>query len=215
MDMGEMSTAPGMRGTSAGMARLMGVDPATGMADPTANRREFARQNPGAAMATGGAVSVAVEDTEGQSPRVKGRRERQWGDVGKAAEELPPVVAKMKKGGVVKRRPTSKKKVAKGEKLPVPTVTDDDMGAPPVRPAMAMPSPMPAPAAAPAPAGPPPVLPPGMKKGGECKMAEGGVAKLRRGFPNTNKKPAKRMATGGKVRGCGAAKRGTGFSGVF
>jgi len=40
------------------------------------------------------------------------------------------------------------------------------------------------------------------------------VAKVRHGFPNTNKKP-KRMAKGGTVRGCGAAQKGKGFSGVY
>jgi hypothetical protein len=53
-------------------------------------------------------------------------------------------------------------------------------------------------------------------KGGECKdkMAAGGVAKVRHGFPNTIKAP-KRLAKGGKVRGCGAATKGCNFSGVY
>jgi len=59
----------------------------------------------------------------------------------------------------------------------------------------------------------------GMKKnrGGECKdkMAAGGVAKVRHGFPNTKKAPPKAFAGGGKVRGCGAATKGCGFSGIF
>ena len=172
--------------------------------------------------ATGGAVamdgyakggSVAIEDTEGDSPKVKGRRQRQWSDAGKSVEELPP--EKKAKGGAIKRRrPTSKKKLSQGEKLPVPMVTDDDMGLPP-------PTPPAAAAAAPPPAGPPPPM---MKKGGEVeakkeggscdKMAAGGAAKVRHGFPKTEAKP-KRMAKGGEVRGCGAATKGKNFSGVY
>ena len=157
-------------------------------------------------MAQGG----VVEDTEGDSPRAKGRREREWGDVGKPAEDLPPVVEKKAKGGAVKRRAPFGKGDVKSKapkKPPVPMVTDEDMGAPP-------PATLAAPLAAPAPAAPPP---PAMSKGGKCedKMAAGGVAKVRRGFPNTNKKPAKRMAKGGSVRGCGAATKGKGFSGIY
>jgi hypothetical protein len=163
-------------------------------------------------MAKGGAVAVDGEET----PRAKTRPDRQWGNVGKAAEDLPPAVEKKKKGGVIKRRPTSKKKMAKGEKLPVPMVTDEDMGAPPVRTAMAGPPSLPT--AMPAgPAPPPPMPPPAMAKGGECKaMAAGGVAKLRRGYPKTNgKAKVKKMAKGGGVRGCGAATKGKGFSGIY
>jgi hypothetical protein len=83
-----------------------------------------------------------------------------------------------------------------------------------------------------------------MAKGGECKtekMAAGGAAKERKGFPNTNKPPKKlakggevsgkagarkgiarkgarfqgTFATGGKVRGCGAATKGCNFSGIY
>lgn len=54
-----------------------------------------------------------------------------------------------------------------------------------------------------------------MRKGGECdKMAAGGAAKERKGFPNTIP-PPKRMATGGGVRGTGIAQRGTHFSGIY
>ena len=162
-------------------------------------------------MATGGYVSEGEE-----TPRAKARPDRQWGDIGKSAESLPPAVEKKKKGGIIKRRPVSKKKIAKGEKLPVPAVTDDDMGTPPPSGlgqigAGPAPAPLPAPAAA-----PPPMPPPAMAKGGECKMAEGGVAKLRKGFPATKGKASvKKMAKGGTVRGCGAAKKGCGFSGIF
>lgn len=62
-------------------------------------------------------------------------------------------------------------------------------------------------------------------KGGKSscdKMAAGGAAKVRRGFPNVNKAPGKmaaggpvRLAAGGKVRGCGAATKGCNFSGVY
>jgi hypothetical protein len=54
-------------------------------------------------------------------------------------------------------------------------------------------------------------------KGGKCdKMAAGGAAKQRKGFPNTQAptKP-KAFAAGGKVRGCGVATKGCGFSGIF
>jgi hypothetical protein len=154
-------------------------------------------------MARGG----AVEDTEGDSPRVKAKRQRMWGDVGKPAEDLPPVVEKKAKGGVVRRRPAGKKKPVNSERLPVPMVTDEDMDVPPP------PAPAVAAGSAPLPPGPPP----GMNKGGKCEgMAAGGVAKLRRGFPNVNKKPAaKRMAKGGSVRGCGVAQRGKKFSGIY
>lgn len=55
----------------------------------------------------------------------------------------------------------------------------------------------------------------GMRKGGECdKMAAGGAAKQRKGFPNTLP-PPKRMASGGTVRGSGIAQRGTRFSGIY
>lgn len=157
--------------------------------------------------------AVVIEDTEGFSPRAKAKRVRQFSDVGKPAEDLPPVEKKAKGGSIKKRRPTGKKKLGKGEKLPVPMVTDEDMGDPPVPPAVAA-----APAAPPP--GPPPAPMPPMKEGGkvedkDCdKMAAGGVAKVRRGFPKTLAKP-KKMATGGAVRGCGAARRGKGFSGVY
>lgn len=57
----------------------------------------------------------------------------------------------------------------------------------------------------------------GMNKGGACdKMAAGGVAKVRRGFPDTIKAPSKKkFATGGSVRGGGAAQRGMNFSGIY
>jgi hypothetical protein len=57
------------------------------------------------------------------------------------------------------------------------------------------------------------------REGGKCddmtdKMAAGGVAKVRKGFPKTNPAP-KKLASGGKVRGCGAATKGTSFAGIF
>jgi hypothetical protein len=162
-------------------------------------------------MAKGG----AVEDAEGFSPRLKGKRDRQWGDAGKPAEDLPPEPEKKAKGGVIhKRPPGSKKKAAKKAPPMPPMVTDEDMDTPPP-PMMAAgtSAPPPGPPPGPAPvAGPPP---PGMKEGGECKgMAAGGVAKVRHGFPNVNKKP-KKMAKGGSVRGCGVAQKGKKFSGVY
>jgi hypothetical protein len=45
-------------------------------------------------------------------------------------------------------------------------------------------------------------------------MAAGGAAKQRKGFPDTNPIP-KRLAKGGKVRGCGAATKGCTFSGIY
>lgn len=57
----------------------------------------------------------------------------------------------------------------------------------------------------------------GKRKGGACdKMAAGGAAKERRGFPNTIKPPKRlNLATGGTVRGAGAAERGKNFSGIY
>jgi len=58
-------------------------------------------------------------------------------------------------------------------------------------------------------------------KGGKCpeKMAAGGAAKQRRGFPKTipppSPAPRRRFAEGGRVRGCGIAERGCRFTGVF
>lgn len=54
----------------------------------------------------------------------------------------------------------------------------------------------------------------GKAHGGSCKMAAGGAAKVRRGFPNTIK-PTKRLARGGTVRGGGVAQRGLKFSGIY
>jgi hypothetical protein len=51
-------------------------------------------------------------------------------------------------------------------------------------------------------------------KGGVTKLAAGGAAKQRRGFPNTLP-PPKRLASGGTVRGCGAATKGRNFSGIY
>jgi len=50
--------------------------------------------------------------------------------------------------------------------------------------------------------------------GGTVKLAAGGVAKVRKGFPNTEKKPEK-FAHGGLKRGTGAARRGLRFSGIY
>jgi len=54
-------------------------------------------------------------------------------------------------------------------------------------------------------------------KGGACdRMAAGGAAKERKGFPKTNKPPKKlKFAEGGKVRGCGIASKGCSFSGIY
>jgi hypothetical protein len=53
-------------------------------------------------------------------------------------------------------------------------------------------------------------------KGGKCdKMAAGGAMKVRRGFPNVKAAPARKFAAGGKIRGCGAATKGTRFQGIF
>jgi len=200
-----------------------GAPPMT--AAPTPDLAQMARframQGLPPAFAKGGAV--AIEDEEGDSPKAKSKRQREWGDTGKAAEDLPPEPEKKAKGGAIKRRrPVAEKgqpdkgdKVDKSKKLPpVPMVTDDDMGAAPVPPVAAAAAPGP-------PAGPPPPM---MKEGGKVaevehggtcdKMAAGGVAKVRKGFPKTNAKP-KKMATGGAVRGCGAATKGKGFSGIY
>jgi hypothetical protein len=53
-------------------------------------------------------------------------------------------------------------------------------------------------------------------KGGKCdKMAAGGAMKVRRGFPNVQAAPVRKFAAGGKIRGCGAATKGTRFQGIF
>jgi hypothetical protein len=56
---------------------------------------------------------------------------------------------------------------------------------------------------------------PGNLPTGKKKFAAGGAAKERKGFPNTLKPPRKGYAEGGKVRGAGAAERGTRFSGIY
>jgi hypothetical protein len=137
-----------------------------------------------------------------------------------------PGKEKLAKGGVLRRKPKAVKR--KAPPVPMPPPDEDDAALP---------------AAGPGPGGPPiaaqgPVMPPGLggmkkggkikkakggafKKGGECvadkdkdKMAAGGAAKQRKGFPNTMGAP-KRMASGGSVRGAGAAQRGTNFSGIY
>lgn len=203
---------------------------------------------PPPAMAKGGAFEETLAN--------KRRPARQWGDVGKPAEELPPEPIKKAKGGVLTRKPKAVPKAAK--KPPVPTPSPYDMEATPPPTGMVSPMAPPGmakggkwiqgaikkPGALHAQLGVPQgqKIPPkklaaaaekggklgqrarlaqtlkGMKKnrGGECKdkMAAGGVAKLRKGFPNTNPKP-KAYAGGGKIRGCGAAKKGCGFSGIY
>lgn len=52
-----------------------------------------------------------------------------------------------------------------------------------------------------------------MRKGGKCKMAAGGAAKQRKGFPKTI--APLRRAQGGRMRGCGAASKGCKFSGIY
>jgi len=149
---------------------------------------------------------------QGQRPYRKGGKvaDRQWGGEDKAEEP----VAKKKGGKVLVKKPAGKPKVSIAVALKKPTSTpspydyEDSEGT--------APSPGPGPAAA---AAPPPMKKGGKfglrkNKGGSCeKMAAGGAAKVRKGFPNT--KGTKKMAHGGKVRGCGIAKRGTSFSGVF
>lgn len=171
-------------------------------------------------MAKGGAVDG---DVEAKKPR------RKFGAKEEAAEDLPEAPAKKAKGGAIKHRKPKAKKLV----VPVPMTPggDEDEGAPPNLAAIAGAGPSAAPA--PAPAGPPP---PGMKKGGKTKgkgkkakkverkakggatcdkMAAGGAMKVRRGFPNVNAAPKKKFAQGGKVRGAGAATKGTRFAGIF
>jgi hypothetical protein len=159
-------------------------------------------------MARGGKVDDAAEErAEGEMPPKRGRK---FSAKEEAAEDLPPT--KKAKGGKIKhRRPMGSKKEAK-PKAPVPMPPDDEMDAPPpTGPAMAGPPMGPSPMAPPPP-GPPP---PGMNQGGSCdKMAAGGVAKVRRGFPKTLSKP-KKFKSGGSVRGCGVATKGKNFSGVY
>ena len=123
----------------------------------------------------------------------------------------------MKKGGAVKGKTvlTRRPKLPKisiavvNKKNPVPTPAPYDDVEPP-----APPSPL-AKAAGGKIAAAAPIQ---KSEGGKCeekKMAAGGVAKLRKGFPNTNAKPAKKFAQGGRVRGCGAATKGCTFAGIF
>ena len=102
--------APGMGGLPPGvnpqqLAMMQALQQQQGMGRP-----------PG--FAKGG--SVAVEDEEGDSPRAKKGKDREWGDVGKAAEDLPPVEAKAKGGKVKKHAPFGKG--APPKKKPTPPV---------------------------------------------------------------------------------------------
>lgn len=118
------------------------------------------------------------------------------------------------KAGPAENVPEPKKKVAAVKRRAPPP--------PPVEEAPDVPPP-----AAAAPMGAPPGLKKGGKlkraakkpirknKGGACeKMAAGGAMKVRRGFPNVKAAP-KKYAAGGKIRGCGAATKGTRFQGIF
>lgn len=159
---------------------------------------------------------------------------------GGEVDEFDSTPEKKAKGGpakeksVLKKKPRALEKKARDTKEPAydkPAAGDD--GWPPTPSFTAAPGPNdvpPVPAASPI--SPTPAGPPGMKKGGECvtdkdgdkmakggdcgKMAAGGVAKVRRGFPDTIKPGKKKgFAKGGGVRGAGAAQRGTGFSGIY
>jgi hypothetical protein len=163
-------------------------------------------------MAKGG----KVKDPEGQTTTKKLRPDRQWGDTKKVAEEIPEAPEKKAKGGVLRRRPLALKAAKAKQPIPAPNPGDYETGggtAPPV-------------AGPPAAAGLMSAMKKGGKmrksKGGECKtdkMAVGGAAKSggagkqRKGFPKTL--APKRLAEGGKVRGCGAATKGCTFSGVY
>ena len=180
---------------------------------------------PGAGFAEGGPVVLA-----------KGGKVSTFNSTKAAPGNLPtrPGKAKLAKGGVLHRKPPKPPQVGKlkeDRKSPSPV---SGMGPDPGAPSYDQPAagqagwpPTPDFGGAPA-AGP------GMAKGGkvkkakggvckdcgkehdgDCKMAQGGVAKLRRGFPNTVGAPKKKMATGGAVRGAGAAQRGTRFSGIY
>ena len=114
----------------------------------------------------------------------------QGGTIGEPVTD-EPVQAK-RRGGVIRKRPKgSKAKEEKAKKakkaFPPPVAPYPEEGE--VEPAAA--------AAAP-----------------PMPFAAGGVAKIRRGFPNTNAKP-KKFAKGGSVRGTGIAQRGTNFSGCY
>lgn len=153
-----------------------------------------------------------------------------------------PGKAKMAEGGAVEGAPKKKKKSVLHRKPhkkaaaegppPVPIYDTEDAGdggQPPTPSFTGGPGPQgPTPTPAPGPPAPPPAMrkggacedkdKDGMAKGGECdKMAAGGVAKVRKGFPDTIKGSKKKMkfASGGRVRGTGAAQRGTKFSGIF
>jgi len=135
---------------------------------------------------------------------------RQWGDTANdARDKIQPVALpkKLAKGGLTRKPKGLKVAIAIGKpsKKPISTPSPYDYEA------------------SEGTAPPPGPAPHGLKKGGtvkknkggKCdKMAAGGVAKVRKGFPNTIKAP-KRLAKGGHVRGCGAATKGCTFSGVY
>jgi hypothetical protein len=184
--------------------------PATGIGSLNALQQALPRTRP---YRKGGAVDKGsgVVDDGSETIAKKRRPDRQWGETEKDLENKAPDL-KLKKGGGVKvRKPKGPKvSIAVVSKKPVSTPSPYDYEAD----EGTAPSPGPGPAAAPAAA-----PPPGMNKGGKMacdKMAAGGVAKVRKGFPNTNKAPGKKkFAKGGSVRGCGAAKRGCSFSGIY
>ena len=177
-----------------------------------------------AASLQGKAKGGAVDD--GDAKEKKSRRK--FGAKEEAAEDIPEAPAKKAKGGAIKHR----KPKAKAAPIPMTPGDQDSIPAslPPGLAAAAGPA-----AGPPPPAGPPPGLKKGGKlkkkakaahahkkpvrkaKGGECdKMAAGGAMKVRRGFPNVNAAPKKKgYAQGGKVRGAGAATKGTRFQGIF
>ena len=179
-------------------------------------------------MAKGGHVEEGVNEDrqlgDKSDKMAKGGKVRKFNSASAPAENLPthPGAKKMAKGGVLKRKPKAPAKAP----VPTPAPYGDT----------------PPPAVAPPPGAAPPMMAKGGKvskfnstkaapgnlstktgakklaKGGKAadcdKMAAGGVAKVRRGFPNTKKAP-KKYAEGGKIRGCGAASKGCNFSGIY
>ena len=199
-----------------------GMDPST-MARMAQSARMGGQQLP--AMAKGGPVG------DGDADDAPKKSKRKFGAKEETAEDIPEVVKKAKGGAIKHRKPKAAKKAAPA--IPMTPGEDQDPAPPPPGVLAALGGTAGPPPPGPGPAGPPP---PGMKKGGKAKakakkpkkierkakggacdkMAAGGAMKVRRGFPNVKAAPGKKAyAQGGKVRGAGAATKGTRFQGIF
>ena len=190
------ATMPNPQAAAAQMNRMRsaGAPPAVGGMSPIPPvGRGAAGLNPAAIQAAAAAGPGSLQAMQGDPAAMQAAAAQMAQAVGAQA---PMGMAKggKVKAGIVHRKPKEKKAE------PSTDIAYQGDAAPPAPP-------VPPPAAGPIPA---------MKKGGSCdKMAMGGIAKARKGFPNTEKLSKKKMAKGGKVRGCGIASKGTSFSGIY